>query len=91
MRITYILIIAILAWYTNGLRISNNEKTEIIEVQNKTIAKSTAKLIKLDKQKRDLQFDNEYLREANEALLKYSEPKSCIKVIKRTPLLKMKG
>lgn len=91
MRITYILIIAILVWYANGLRISNVEKTETIEAQNKTISESTAKLIKFDKQKRDLQFDNEYLREANEALLKYSEPKSCIKAIKKTPLPKMKG
>lgn len=91
MRIIYIIITGFFIGYSIGLFKSNLEKTETIEAQNKTIAESTAKLIKLDKQKRDLQFDNEYLREANEALLKYSEPKSCIKAIKKTPLPKMKG
>ena len=86
MRIAYWIIIAVLAWYANGLRIDNIDKNKQLEsmVSPKDYAE-------LDKKYRDLKCDIEYLREANEALLKYSEPKSVIKAIKHTQLPKMKG
>jgi hypothetical protein len=66
-----------------------NQNTNLSE-QEFTMANLTVKLIRTDKELRDMRVDNDNLRTANEALLTYAEPKSCLKAIQKTPLPKMK-